>query len=249
MTELLPTQQCGDSSLESVPGVSLGHVGPFLRFLETLSNLGRKKGTFPFHSFCLFLKCLEKLGLKLGSHLSQNCLGLLGYGECPIPLCFSCTCLFLRSKYVFNSVFSPLNCSFMLRIMLIFMENSALVSASPTAFWLTAVVTPHPHSWPSLSVWLSLFLKHFRSSHPYEVRWEPLPDPYRAVSLLHPLSDLGLPCGLHFPQLPSLAWSSISLPLCFGCASPFTNLSDAAHASHFCRTLFWWLPRPLVWAL
>ena len=64
VTELLPTQQCGDSSLKSVPGVSLGHGGPFLRFLQTLSNLRRRKGTLPFHSFCLFLKCLEKLGLS-----------------------------------------------------------------------------------------------------------------------------------------------------------------------------------------
>lgn len=93
--------------------------------------------------------------------------------------------------------FSPLNFSFMLLIMLIFMENSVLVSSSPVAFWVTTVVPSHPLSWPSLSVWLSLFLRHFRSSHPYEVRW----------------------------GAPTVLWVSSTLCLTSACLPAFTSLS------------------------
>lgn len=95
--------------------------------------------------------------------------------------------------------FSPLNFSFMLLIMLIFMENSVLVSSSPVAFWVTTLVPSHPLSWPSLSVWLSLFLRHFHA-----------PTPMRSGGELLPCCEVWPPPAspAFFPQLPSLAWST-----------------------------------------
>lgn len=121
--------------------------------------------------------------------------------------------------------FSPLNFSFMLLIMLIFMENSVLVSSSPVAFWVTTLVPSHPLSWPSLSVWLSLFLRHFRSSHPYEVRWG-------APTVLWvwppPASRPSLPSvafsGLVLDFPPPLFWRCQSLHSPFRCSPRITFL-------------------------
>lgn len=67
----------------------------------------KKEKYFSFPFLLFVFKVSREIGikLKLGSDRSQNCLGLLGCGECSVSLCFSCTCLSLRSKYVFNSVF------------------------------------------------------------------------------------------------------------------------------------------------
>ena len=108
----------------------------------------------------------------------------------------------------------------MLLIVFIFVENSALVSSSPIAFWLTPVKClvlcpdhPCPCGWPSSSG-VSIAPVPGRSGGSF----------CRAASLLHPLSDLGLPCGLHGPQLPSLAWCHWKKGLCprFPSASALT---------------------------
>lgn len=111
------------------------------------------------------------------------------------------------------------------------MENSVLVSSSPIAFWLTTVVTSHPLSWPSLSVWLSLFLKHFCSSH-HDVRWEPLPcceSPPPSV-WPRPAFRPSLPSvafsGLVLDFPPPLFWLCQSLHSPFRCSPRITLLQD-----------------------
>lgn len=121
-------------------GVS-GPRGPISKIYPDAKQPQKKErySSFPFLLFVFKVSRKTGIKLKLGSHLSQNCLGLLEYGVLGNALFHFVspnTCLFLRSKYVFknNSVFSPLHFSFMLLIVFIFVENSALVSSSPIAF-------------------------------------------------------------------------------------------------------------------